>query len=366
MRPSPWWCFFNILAGAAANQVAWNTGVLANEVTGPWRFKERDPFVEGWRRDPNDEKVMALKEQLQQNNCMDDLVTFSVLDPDYNVTAAASFFDKHGFVVLEDVLQQPLLENLKNASTYIMERIFEEDPEGSFGGGAGKLPHRYSLGDASATKSNFHLDGYAAVIDLPTTSPLLREIFGSNDYFAAGCGGDVVLAGAMEYQSLHPDAIWGILDGHVADQKLPPAVTINFVLEELTALNGAMRLVPGSHRWKQRPPNLLEEPDWMHFNTLCPIPAGAAIFRDNRCWHGGTPNLSDKMRALPNMEYFPPTAMPSLGWLDRYTMPFETWLQLSPFGQHISRAVVAGPGEEIPGLGVYSPAAILDIMPFLR
>lgn len=58
--------------------------------------------------------------------------------------------------------------------------------------------------------------------------------------------------------------------------------------------------------------------------------------------------------------------MPSLGWLDRYTMPFETWLQLSPFGQHISRAVVAGPGEEIPGLGVYSPAAILDIMPFLR
>lgn len=36
----------------------------------------------GWRRDPNDGKVMALKEQLQQNNCMDDLVTFSVMDPD--------------------------------------------------------------------------------------------------------------------------------------------------------------------------------------------------------------------------------------------------------------------------------------------
>ena len=31
---------------------------------------------------------------------------------------------------------------------------------------------------------------------------------------------------AKEYQSLHPDAIWGILDGHVADQKLPPAVTV--------------------------------------------------------------------------------------------------------------------------------------------
>ena len=65
--------------------------------------------------------------------------------------------------------------------------------------------------DASATKSNFHLDGYAAVIDLPTTSPLLREIFGSNDYFAAGCGGDVVLAGAMAACHIHDE------NGHLFD-----------------------------------------------------------------------------------------------------------------------------------------------------
>eukprot|EP00435_Cladocopium_sp_Y103_P027073 s2976_g6.t1 len=355
-----------VVALAVAAEVSWNAQVPANEATGPWRFKERDPFVEGWRRDPRDERVAALREQLMHSNCMDDLVTFSAMDPDFNVTVAASFFDKHGFLVLEDALSEPLLQNLRNASGHIMERIFEKDPEGSFGGGAGKLPHRYSLGDASATKSNFHLEAYSALVDLPSTTPLLQTIFGSNDYFAAGCGGDVVLAGAIEYQSLHPDAIWGILDGHVADQKLPPAVTINFVLENLTAINGAMRLVPGSHRLKQNPPNLLQEPDWMHFNTLCPIPAGAAIFRDNRCWHGGTPNLSDKMRVLPNMEYFPPTAMPSLGWLDRYTMPWDIFLGLSPFGQHISRAVVAPPWEEIPGVGTYTPAAILDIMPFLR
>jgi hypothetical protein len=67
---------------------------------------------------------------------------------DFNVTVAASFFDKHGFLVLEDALSEPLLQNLKNASGHIMEKIFEKDPEGSFGGGAGKLPHRYSLGDA--------------------------------------------------------------------------------------------------------------------------------------------------------------------------------------------------------------------------
>ena len=51
--------------------------------------------------------------------------------------------------------------------------------------------------DASATKSNFHLEAYSALVDLPSTTPLLQKIFGSNDYFAAGCGGDVVLAGAI-------------------------------------------------------------------------------------------------------------------------------------------------------------------------
>jgi ectoine hydroxylase-related dioxygenase (phytanoyl-CoA dioxygenase family) len=41
---------------------------------------------------------------------------------------------------------------------------------------------------------------------------------------------------------------------------------INFVLENLTAINGAMRLVPGSHRLKQNPPNLLQ--DWNRMGSM--------------------------------------------------------------------------------------------------
>ena len=41
---------------------------------------------------------------------------------------------------------------------------------------------------------------------------------------------------------------------------------INFVLENLTAINGAMRLVPGSHRLKQNPPNLLQ--DWNGMGSM--------------------------------------------------------------------------------------------------
>eukprot|EP00438_Fugacium_kawagutii_P013226 Skav201212 [mRNA] locus=scaffold651:196853:197077:+ [translate_table: standard] len=60
------------LSVAVAGSVAWNVRVPPNEATGPWRFKERDPFVEGWRRDPADERVEALRQQLLQKNCMED------------------------------------------------------------------------------------------------------------------------------------------------------------------------------------------------------------------------------------------------------------------------------------------------------
>ncbi|CAE7200371.1 unnamed protein product [Symbiodinium sp. CCMP2592] len=350
------------------SEVAWNLRVPANEPSGPWRsvFKERDPAVEGWLRSPADPRVRALRQHLESENCMSGLPEFSPSSAEFNVSRALESFQTNGFVVLDHALSKLQLEDLRKACSNIMDQIFASDPEGSFGGGAGKLPHRYSLGDSSRTKSNFHLQAYASLVDLETTTPLLMAIFGSHEYLAAGCGGDVVLAGAIEYQALHPDAIWGMLEKHVADYDIPPAVTVNFVLEDLTAINGPMRVVPGSHRWRHRPPTLREEPDWMMLNTLCPIKAGAAIFRDNRLWHGGTPNLSDRMRALPNMEYFPPGALPSLGWLDRHTMPWQIWRDLSPLAQYISRYVVAPPEESIPSVNEYSPAAILEIMPFLR
>jgi len=267
--------------------------------------------------------------------------------------------------VVEDALSPPHLAALRNATAHILGQILEADPEGSFGGGAGKLPHRYSLGDASPSRSNFHVPEYCALVDLPTTTPVLQAIFGSSKYQAAGAGGDVALAGAIEYQALHMDAIWGPHEGRVQDLPVPPVVTVNFVLEDVTALNGPMRKVPGSHRWYETPRPLSEEPPWMKVSTLCPLRAGSAIFRDNRCWHGGTPNLADRARVLPNVEYFAPDGPPSLGWMDRPTMPFQNWRVLSPLARYLARGVFAPPGVEIPGVGQYFPGAVMDLMPFM-
>src|SRR5258708_19294793 len=45
----------------------------------------------------------------------------------------------------------------------------------------------------------------AGMVDLPTTTPILKKIFGTGDYFVRGAGGDLCLPGAIEYQALHAD-----------------------------------------------------------------------------------------------------------------------------------------------------------------
>ncbi len=85
-----------------------------------------------------------------------------------------------------------------------------------------------------------------------------------------------------------------------------PVLTINFPMIDLTRENGPIRQIPGSQQWRAPIPGLAHEPDWMKLSTVCPAPAGCAVFRDIRAWHGGTPNLSRDVRAMPNVEYFAP------------------------------------------------------------
>ena len=59
---------------------------------------------------------------------------------------------------------------------------------------------------------------------------------------------------------------------------------------------------------------------------------------------GGSPNLSDMTRALPNVEYSPPPKdakdEAETARLSMRTMPYENWLELSKIGKHLSRFVV--------------------------
>jgi hypothetical protein len=311
-----------------------------------------DPRCASWTRAYDDADVVALRQRMWERN---GLAGLEVVPPG-DVERAATLFHRDGFVAVADALTPDHLARLREAAADVIETLVAADPEGAVGGGAGGLPHRYSFGGTSASRHMFHRTEWCDLIDLPTTTPILAAIFGSPDYIVYGAGGDLALPGAIEYQGLHSDNVWTELHdphGGVSIRDLPvPVVHINFPLVDLTPENGPIRQIPGTHRSRSPIPRLADEPEWMRFSTICPLPAGSAIIRDARCWHGGTPNLSRDVRAMPNVEYFAPWFRSEA--LIR-SMSYERWLGLSPHGQRLARYVVRGPGEPVVGAGVNHP-----------
>lgn len=313
-----------------------------------------DPDCASWERSPDDPGVIGLRERLRNEN---GIPALELVAPE-NVDRAVELFNRDGFVAVKDALVGDLLAGLQAATSRVIDEILDADPDGSIGGGAGGLPHRYSFGSTSGSRHRLHEQAWADVIDMPTTTPILTAIFGSPNYIVGGGGGDLALPGAIEYQGLHADNIWAEpFDpvGGITTREMPvPVVTINFPMIDLTWENGPIRQIPGTQRSRDSIPSLADEPLSMKHSTVCPAPAGTAIIRDNRAWHGGTPNLSNDVRALPNIEYFAP-------WFRsegvNRCMPHELWAGLSEHGQRICRYVVCDKGEPVIGAGFTHPRA---------
>ena len=343
----------------------------------PGPFGEPDPRAPP-RRDPGAPEVRALRETLREKNGIEGL---EILDPG-EVERAARIFFRDGFVVVRDLLDPGRLQRFREASARRLKQILEIPGEGGrkYVTESGRLPHRYSYGTSSASRQLLHDPVWASMIDLATTTPILERLFGGDDYNVIGAGGDLCLPGAIEYQALHYDSQpnWslprarvrtaerlgvrprtladsGELDHHSRQlifERTPPMVTINFLMSDLTWENGPIRQIPGTQTRAQKPPTLAEEPEWMRFSTLVGAPAGAGVFRDNRAWHGATPNLSREIRAMPNVEYGAPW-LPTAGHAG--TMPHEIWEGLPRRAQRLARAIKTEPGVWPAGAGVMHP-----------
>ena len=311
-----------------------------------------DPRCANWTRAYDDPHVVALRQRLRERNGIAGLEAVAPTD----VKRAAELFHRDGFVAVTDALSPQQLAGLRSGVDEVVGTLTDADPTGAAGGGAGGLPHRYSFGATSASRHMFHRPEWCQLIDLPTTTPILTEIFGSADYIVYGSGGDLALPGAIEYQGLHSDNVWTELhdpQGGLTMRDLPvPVVHINFPVCDLTPENGPIRQIPGTHRSRSPIPTLADEPEWMRLSTVCPLPAGSAIIRDARCWHGGTPNLSHGVRAMPNVEFMAP-------WFRsdalRRSMSYDTWVGLTPHAQRLSRYIVCDKGEPVIGEGISHP-----------
>lgn len=293
--------------------------------------------------------MTALRDHLEANS---GIAGLEILDSS-EVERAVRLFDRDGFVVVRDALTAEQTEFLHTGVNEVVDEIVALDADRAGNRGS----HRYSFGGSSATRSMLHRPEWQMLIDLPTVTPILAAIFGSHDYMVRAGSGDFCLPGAVEYQRLHADM--GDFDtaattpfssfsdrrGFLTTRDLPcPYVCVNFLPIDQTALNGPTRQIPGSQHSRVSPPALGEEPEWMRLSTVSPAPAGAVQIRDVRAWHGGTPNVSDQVRAIPNIEFYAP-------WFREPTIPGISYADhqgLSDHARHITRHLVQDSSETLP------------------
>jgi Phytanoyl-CoA dioxygenase (PhyH) len=331
------------------------------------------------RRVYDDPEVCALRERLRRGNGLPGL---EIVAP-HEIDRARRIFFRDGFVVVRELLDREALDAFREASARVLSQILTLPGAGGrkYVTETLRLPHRYSYGTSSASRQLLHEIAWASMIDLPTTTPLLTSLFGGDDYWLVGAGGDLCLPGAIEYQALHSDraesfelspgrleqarrlgvelrtAENGELDNRTRQQvfeRTPPRITINFLMSDLTWENGPIRQIPGTQVRPDKPPSQADEPEWMRLSTLVGAPAGAGVIRDLRAWHGATPNLSREIRAMPNAEYGAP-------WLDdaafKPSMPHDVWMGLGPHARKIASRVKTAPGQWPAGAGAMHPLA---------
>ena len=303
----------------------------------------------GWvDADRNAPEIVELRDHLEANNGIEGLELFT---PD-QIESIVRVFRRDGFVVVTDVLTPDQLDFLRGGCDEVVSELQAIDPEGHGNRGS----HRYSFGAASSTNSQIHRPEWQMLLDLPTLTPIITAIFGRPDYVMRGAGGDMCLPGAHRYQPLHsdlgdwvsaeatPNSTFHDPGGQVSVRDLPcPHVCANFLTVDATPINGATRQIPGTQHSRNPIPSAEDEPEWMKLSTVCPAPAGSVQLRDVRAWHGGTPNVSDEVRSIPNVEFNAP-------WFRELVYPCISYAdhkKLSEHGQRLTRFHVMDSSEEL-------------------
>ena len=241
---------------------------------------------------------------------------------------AAAVFQRDGFVALRDALSAGQLDFARQGAQRVVREQMAATPLAE----ANRGHARYSFGQ------QIHHPEWAQLIELPTVLPTLDAIWDSQDYICTGGGGDYSAPGAP-IQHLHSDMGDVFNDplgqAHVYD--LPtPFIVVNFLMTDFKELNGAIRFVPGTQRTRLRPPSLEDEPAHWKASIVC-APAGTALVRDVRCWHGGTANNSDEIRIMTSTVYSAPWfRRPDLG----APLPLEHYRKLSERGRKMCRYIV--------------------------
>lgn len=184
--------------------------------------------------------------------------------------------DEQGYTILENLLSPEQVEE----AIETLQRLYAGDKQVS-----AHEPHTQRMFNLTARAEIFR-----EIIQLPRLVACMEYLLGP-DYILSDMGARSPMPG-IGPQGLHRDGGGFLPNPPVnAHAILPIAAQSMIALSEFTPMNGATRLVPGSHNRDIDPAKVTPE-DERQF--LCA--PGTALIYDNRLIHGGGAHTGDSIR----------------------------------------------------------------------
>ncbi|NBD26274.1 phytanoyl-CoA dioxygenase family protein [Paenibacillus glycinis] len=250
------------------------------------------------------------------------------------IELAANLIEVNGYVIFEKVLPQEMIERIHRRYLEILEPYLEAHYEEVYNPGNGfndgtnhirlYLPFEMPFIDES-------------IIAHPFVTAVLDRLLGEDcvlHYLATNTS----LPGGRNSQPVHADT-----GSHFGDRcafNLPISnLVVNFPLVDTTEENGPMEIWPGGthllpdYRYGPKSYSKTKLAEHMHAVKAL-MPAGSIMIRDDRMWHRGTPNRSDRPRPNIAMIYAPAPNAPRAGSIH---IPRETYDSLSERARRLLR-----------------------------
>ena len=241
-------------------------------------------------------------------------------------------FNDTGYLIVEDAISPEMVDVLEE----VADRLDAEERAKT-----GLAPHKLLSKFRTVVEDDLLLE----LLDNKKVFPLLWDILGWNI--------QLYISHLIMYPPESPDtprvtkaAHWHQDGGRPVPEMERPhprlSLKVSYWLTDVTHRdNGAMRLIPGSHKLDTRPPNSDNDPDGDPEGAMdLLVKRGTAVLFDRRMWHSRGWNFSDVTRKVLFMGY-------SYRWLrglDYNLMPPEILEKCDPI-----RRQLLGDGVDIKG-----------------
>jgi ectoine hydroxylase-related dioxygenase (phytanoyl-CoA dioxygenase family) len=190
--------------------------------------------------------------------------------------------EEQGFVVLPNFLTEEQLEKFRAR----VDELYEEEGENAGSEfktepGARRLANCVDKGEI-----------FEKVIETPEVLECIEAVLGP-DFKLSSLNVRSASPNSNSGQPLHVDS------GELPDERGNTVCNSVWMLDDFTEHNGALRIVPGSHKWFRLP----SAGEKVKGEMLVTGTAGTVVVMNAHAWHGGTDNRTGRERRAMHVYY---------------------------------------------------------------